>query len=72
MASDSECADMIACVLVQKFRLRYVKNGVVDCDTEYTQMLMDSIGSSFILRANPPGRFSLKRTLLTCSPGAGS
>lgn len=72
IADDSEFANLIACVLAQKFRLMYVENGVVDCDTEYTQMLIDCISNgSFALRAPTSRVFELEKNLAYLFTGSG-
>ena len=70
--NDSEYANLIACALAQKFRLMYVDNGVMDCDTEYTQMLIDNISNgSFTLRAPSSRTFQLEKNLAYLFTGSG-
>ncbi len=70
--NDNEYANMIACALAQKFRMMYVDNGVVDCDTEYTQMLIDNINNAnFTLRAPSSRTFQLEKNLAYLLTGSG-
>lgn len=41
--NDAEFVNLIACTLVQKYAFQTVNNGVVDCETEYTRLVMDCI-----------------------------
>ena len=50
----------------------YVDNGVVDCDTEYTQMLIDCItNGSFVLRAPSSRNYELAKNLSYLFQGSG-
>lgn len=70
--TDDEFANLIAWTLVQKFRLMYIDNGVVDCDTEYTQMLLDCINNtSFILKTPSSRNDDLARSLSYLLLGSG-
>lgn len=70
--SDDEYANLIACTLAQKYRLMYVENGVVDCDTEYTQAIIDSItNGNFALRAPNSRNYELAKNLGYLLRGSG-
>lgn len=70
--SDDEYANLIACTLAQKYRLMYVENGVVDCDTEYTQAIIDSItNGNFALRAPNSRNYELAKNLSYLIRGSG-
>lgn len=70
--NDNEFGNMIACALAQKFRLMYVNKGVVDCDTEYTQALIDNISNgSFALTAPSSRTYQLEKNLAYLFIGSG-
>ncbi|MEY8313386.1 replication initiation factor domain-containing protein [Oscillospiraceae bacterium 42-9] len=70
--NDNEFANMIACALAQKFRLMYVDKGVVDCDTEYTQQIIDGIhNGSFTLTAPSSRTYQLEKNLAYLFTGSG-
>ena len=41
--NDTEFVNLIACTMVQQYAFQYVDHGVVDCETEYTRLVMDCI-----------------------------
>lgn len=50
----------------------YVDNGVIDCDTEYTQMLIDSIkNGSFTLRSPNSRNYELGKNISYLLRGSG-
>jgi len=70
--SVDEFENLIASTLIQKFSLMYIENGVVVCNTEYTQMLLDCISNnSFILRAPSSRNFELTKSLDYLLSGSG-
>lgn len=72
ITTDDELASLIACVMAQKFRIMYVNKGVVDCDTEYTQMLFDCIRTAgFVLKAPSSRNNDLIRSLQHLLNGSG-
>lgn len=69
---DDEYADLIACTMIQKYRFMYIDNGVVDCETEYTQMLLDYIKNGvFLLRSASSRNYELLRSILYIFSGSG-
>ena len=54
--TDDEFANLIACTLIQKFRFMHMVNGVVDCDTIYSQMLIDCITNNYFTLKSPSSR----------------
>ncbi len=51
--NDDELGELVAQTIAYKFYLCYVKNGVLECPTEYTQALLDaSQNNNFILKSN--------------------
>lgn len=72
VSTDDEFANLIACVLVQKFRLMYVNGGVVDCDTEYSQMIIDCISNvNFTLKSPCSRNNDIMRSLHYLLYGSG-
>ena len=72
LQSDDELANLIACTMAQKFRFMYIEDGVVDCETEYTQMLIDVISNNnFALKASSSRNFELATSLLYMFHGSG-
>lgn len=72
ITTDDELANLIACVMSQKFRIMYVNKGVVDCDTEYTQMLFDCISTAgLVLKAPSSRNYDLMRSLQYLLNGSG-
>lgn len=70
--TDVEFSDLIACTMVQKFRIMYINNGIIDCDTEYTQMLLDTIANkSYILRSPSSRNYELAKSLRYLFNGSG-
>lgn len=62
--NDDELANLIACTMLQKFRFMYINNGVLDCETEYTQMLLDSIrNKNFVLKSPSSRNFELAKSI---------
>lgn len=72
IGTDMEFSNLIACTMVQKFRMMYVNDGVVDCDTEYTQMLLDVISNkTFILKSPSSRNYELLKNLRHLFYGSG-
>jgi hypothetical protein len=46
--TDGKYASLIASVMTQKLRLMYTQNSVIDVETEYTQLLLDSIAHGIL------------------------
>lgn len=64
ITNDDEYVNMIASILANKYRFMTVENGVVDCETEYTQMLIDCVtNGNFALRAPSSRSYSIARSL---------
>ena len=58
--------------MIQKFRIMYIDNGVVDCDTEYSQMLLDSItNQNFALKSPSSRNYELAKSLVYLFHGSG-
>lgn len=71
-ATDDQYANLIACVLLQKFRFMYIDNGVPDGETEYTQKLIDSISNnSFALNAPSSRNYEFARSMGHMFQGSG-
>jgi len=70
--NDDKFSNLIACTMIQKFRLMYIDNGVVDCDTEYSQTLLDSINNkSFVLKAPSSKNYEIVKSLIHLFCGSG-
>jgi len=70
--TDDEFANLIACTMIQKFRFMYMENGVVDCDTEYSQMLLVSIANqNFGLKSPSSRNYELAKSLVYLFHGSG-
>ena len=70
--SDDEYANLIACVMLQKFRFMYIQEGVADCETEYTQGLMDCISNqNFVLKAPSSRNHELAKSIRYIFFGSG-
>ena len=70
--SDDELVNLIACTLTQKFRLMYVDKGVVDCEVECTQMLLDCITNRNFVLSSPSSRnYDLAKNLSHLFKGSG-
>lgn len=70
--NDDELANLIACTMLQKYRFMYQDNGVIDCETEYTQMLLDSINNNkFVLKSPSSRNFELAKNLHYLLFGSG-
>lgn len=54
--SDDEFSDLIANTILQKFRFMELDNGEIDCETFYTQLLLDSIKSQNLILKAPSSR----------------
>lgn len=62
--TDDEFANLIACTLIQKFRFMYIDNGVIDCETEYSQMLLDCISNqNFALKSPSSRNYDLSKSI---------
>lgn len=70
--SDNEFENLIACTLVQKYRFMYMDNGVVDYETEYTQMLLDCIrNQNFALKAPSSRNYDIAKSVGYLFGGSG-
>lgn len=70
--SDFEFFNFIACIMVQKFRFMKMNNGVADCETDYTQLLIDCINSSnFVLKAPSSRNYDLAKSIAYIFYGSG-
>lgn len=70
--TDDEYANLIASTMLQKFRLMRVEEGIVTGDTEYTQMLIDSITMQyFILKAPSNRSYDLSKNITYMFNGSG-
>lgn len=54
--NDDEFADLIANTIIQKFRFMELDNGLVDCETLYTGLLLDSIKNHNLTLKAPSSR----------------
>lgn len=74
ISSDDEYLNLIALILVQKFRFMFIDKikGTADVDTDYTQMLLDAINNkSFKLKAPSTRNYSLMRNIDYIFTGSG-
>jgi len=70
--NDMEFADLVASTLSNKFHFMTVANGVAECETEYTQMLMDCVkNKNFKLKATSTKNFDLVRSIVYMFYGSG-
>ncbi|MBK5244771.1 MAG: replication initiation factor domain-containing protein [Eubacteriaceae bacterium] len=70
--TDIEFANLIACTLAQKYRFMIIDNGVINCDTEYTQMLLDCISNkSFALKAPSSRNYDIAKSVAHIFFGSG-
>ena len=67
-----EFANLIACIMVQKYRFMTIGNGIADCETNYTQMLIDCINiNNFALKAPSSRNHDLARSIAYICYGSG-
>lgn len=72
ISSDDEFVNFIALTMVQKFRIMYIEKGVVDCDTEYSQMLLDAItNQNFVLKSPSSRNYEIAKNLAYLFNGSG-
>lgn len=61
---DNEYADMLASTILQKYTFFYVKNGVIEKETEYTKKLIDSIEDEYLVLRSPSSRnYDLEKSI---------
>ena len=71
--TDDEYANLIACTLIQKFRLMYIDNGVLGDDTEYSQLLLDCITNGILVLKAPTSRnYDLAKSMMYIFAGSGA
>lgn len=72
VTDDTEFGNLIATVIVQKFRFMLVINGNVDVETDYTQMLVDCIANNnFRLKSASTKNFELANSIAHLYGGSG-
>lgn len=72
LQNDAEYTELIATAMLQKFRFMKIDNGVVDCATDYTQMIEDCIGAgTFILHSTSTKNYDLTRSIAYIFHGSG-
>lgn len=73
ITSNDEYANLIACVLLQKFRFMYINDlGKADCETEYTQLLIECISNkNFVLKAPCSRNYEMAKALKYIFYGSG-
>lgn len=70
--TDNAYANLIASVIVQKFRFMIIENGLPDHETDYTQMLIDCIANDdFKLRTSSTKNYDLSRNIEYLYYGSG-
>lgn len=70
--NDNELANLIACTLIQKYRFMHIDNGVADCETEYSQLLINSISNqNFSLKSPTSRNYELNRNIAYLFNGSG-
>ena len=71
--TDSEYVSLIASMIVQKFQLIYIDDGVIDVETEYTQLLIDAITNQTLILSSPSSRnHDLAKSLAYLLEGSGA
>ena len=72
LQTDIELANLIACIMVQKFRFMKMNNGIADCDTDYTQMIIDAINfNNFTLKSPSSRNYDLAKSIAYIFCGSG-
>lgn len=70
--TDNEFQNLIACIMIQKFRFMRMDNGIADCETDYTQMLVDAIiFNNFTLKAPSSRNYDLAKSVAYIYYGSG-
>lgn len=70
--NDEEFADLIANSIAQKFQFFYIEDGVIDCETLYTQLLLDTMkNKNLILKAPSSKNFDLIKSIKYLYFGSG-
>lgn len=72
ISDDNEFADLIASTMANKYRFMIVDQGVADCPTEYTQILIDCISNrDFKLKCPSSKNYDLVRSIRYIFTGSG-
>lgn len=72
VGNDAEFLNLIAYTIVQKYSFQYVENGVADCETEYTQLIMDCIiNDTAVLKTLSSRNNDLLRSIKYMLDGSG-
>lgn len=70
--TDIAFANLIASVILQKLRFMKMKNGVVDIETDYSQMLVDCINNnSYVLKSSVTKNYDLAKNIEYLYKGSG-
>lgn len=70
--NDSEYANLIASTLIQKYRFMYIDNGVIDCETEYTDLLLKCItNQNFTLKSPSSRNYDIFKSMNYIFNGSG-
>lgn len=71
--TDDEYANLIACTLIQKFRLMCIDNGILVDDTEYSKLLLGCITNGmFVLKAPTSRNYDLAKSMMYLFNGSGA
>lgn len=72
LRDDNEYANLIACIMLQKYKFMNIKEGVIIDDTHYTKLLSDCIDSKkFILKAPSSKNYDIARSVKYLLSGSG-
>ena len=70
--SDDEYSDLIASTMLQKYRFMFIDNGVMDCDTEYSQLLINCINNkTFVLKSSSTKNYEIVNSISHIFFGSG-
>ena len=70
--SDDEFSDLIASTMLQKYRFMFIDNGVMDCDTEYSQLLINCINNkTFVLKSSSTKNYEIVNSISHIFYGSG-
>lgn len=73
VTNDNEYANLIANIMIQKFRIMVIDKGVIEDDTEYIKLLMSYISNqTFILKAPSSRNYDIAKSLTHLFFGSGA
>jgi hypothetical protein len=72
VTDDIEYTNLIANTILQKYSFFYVDNGVIDCETDYTKLLVDNLNNSSIVLSSLSSRnYNLENSIYHLFYGSG-